>query len=405
MNILIVGGGTAGWSAAAYLSRSYNVTLVESSDVPIIGVGESTLPLMQKFCQDLELEESQWMDKCNAIHKLGIQHIGWKKDVDESWFHWFLYDRNGHDTFDHLEKGTLPQGTFEYAYHVDATKFGIEVMKPLALANGVTHIIDNVDDIVLDDDNSVDYVVLSKTGKAKYDLYVDCSGFAKIFAKKQNTEFQQYDYLKNDSAIACPQLLDTDIKRHTITRTMNHGWMWEISLQNRRGVGYVYSSEFCSDDEALEEYLEHWPNTDKSKLRVLKFTPGYAKTPFYKNVASIGLSAGFIEPLEANGIWLINFSIMGLYRCLQEGTSFDVFNRRYKTIMEDVKNFTISHYTLSELDHTPYWKHFNNLEKQLNTKAIVKEKGEQPDTAFGSSLNLFHPYSWWSKSKYFLRSK
>lgn len=405
MNILIVGGGTAGWSAAAYLSRDFDVTLVESKDVPIIGVGESTLPLMQKFCQDLNIDESDWMDSCSAIHKLGIQHIGWKKDIREPWFHWFLYNRDDHDRFDHLEKGTLPEGKFEYAYHVDATKFGIEVMKPLALKNGTKHLIDSVTDIILADDGSVDHIFLSNTGKVKYDLYVDCSGFAKIFAKKLGIEFQRYDYLKNDSAIACPQPLEKTIKRHTITRTMNHGWMWEISLQNRKGVGYVYSSEFCSDDEAIEEYLEHWPETDRSKLRVLKFTPGYAKTPFHMNVALIGLSAGFIEPLEANGIWLINFSIMGLHKCLKDGVSFEVFNRRYKIIMEDVKNFIISHYTLSDLDHTPYWEYFKQLEKELNTKDIVKKQADQEDTPFGTSLKLFHPYSWWSKSKYFLRSE
>ena len=402
--VIIVGGGTAGWMTAAYLCRENEVTLVESADVPIIGVGESTLPIMKEFCEEIGIKESDWMPKCNAVHKLGIKHIDWKKDANDAWWHWFLYSRKEHDDFDHVEKGTLPQGKFKYAYHVDAVKFSSEVMKPYALENGVKHIYDTVDEIILDNDGAVDSIVLNKNGKVSYDLYVDCSGFAKIFANKLNMEFKQFDFLKNNRAIACPQPLDGDPNRYTITRTMNYGWMWEIALTNRRGVGYVYSSDYVSDEDAIKEYLEHWPDTDQSKMRVLKFTPGYCPTPFYKNVALIGLSAGFIEPLEANGIWIITFNILGLDNCLKTNRDFKVFNRRYRSVMEEVKNFTVSHYTLSGLDHTPYWQHFNEQERILNTKEIVEKLASEKDTEFGSTNRIFHPYSWWSKAKYFLRS-
>lgn len=404
MKIAIVGGGSAGWMTAAYLSRNYTVTLIESKDIPIVGVGESTLPLMKEFCEELGLSEEEWMPKCNAVHKLGIKHNNWKKDKQEPWWHWFLTDRNDHNKFDHVEKGTLPKNKFGYAYHVDATKFGTEVMKPYAIKNGVNHVIDKVEDIVLAEDGSVDYIILENNRDTKFDLYVDCSGFAKIFSKKLDIKFKKFKSLKNNRAIACPQPLDGTPARYTVTKTMNHGWLWEICLTNRKGVGYVYSSDFVSDEDAINEYLEHYPNTDKSKMRVLKFTPEYATTPFYKNVALIGLSAGFFEPLEANGIWLISFNILGLDKCIKDNIPFKVFNRRFNSVMEDLRIFILSHYTLSNLDHTPYWQYYKKLEQSDNTRSVVEQRAKETDIDFGSTLRIFPPYSWWSKDKYFLRS-
>lgn len=399
--VLIVGGGTAGWMAAAYLSQSFDVTIIESADIPIIGVGESTLPIVKKFCDDLGLHEKDWMPLVQAEYKFGIRHDGWKKNCNDPWWHWFLYDRNNDNKMlQHIKNYTMPpEGS--YAYHVDAMQFAAKVMKPKALENGTTHIVDTVKDVVLNEQGEIAHLELKDNGLVEYDLYVDATGFARVLAKKVGVEYIPYEHLINDSAIACPQQPAPTQNRYTITRTMDYGWMWEIALQKRRGAGYVYSSKHVSDENAMEEYLKHFPNSDREKLRVIKFTPEYAKNPFYKNVATVGLSCGFIEPLEANSIWMIAYNVLGLHKCLTENRSFEIFNRAFRKTSFEMYDFILSHYTLSNLDHTSYWQYYKDLESQIGTQSKVKQKAKMKDVALGSHLGLFYPYSWWSKDKYF----
>ena len=401
MKIAVVGGGTAGWMAAAYLSKTFDVTIIESADIPIVGVGESTLPIVKKFCDDLGLDEADWMPLCQAEYKLGIRHEGWKKDRKDPWWHWFLYDRNkDSEMLKHVENHTVPPSG-SYAYHVDAMKFGSAVMKPVALKNGAKHLIDTVEDVALNADGEIDHLLLKNNGPKCFDLYVDATGFAKVLAKKVGINYLPYEHLINDSAVACPQEPAPIQNRYTITRTMNHGWMWEIALQNRRGAGYVFSSKHCSDEEAIEEYLQYFPNSDRSKLRVIKFKPEYAENPFYKNVATVGMSCGFIEPLEANSIWMISYNVLGLHRCLTEGKSFDTFNRAFRKTSFEMYDFILSHYTLSDRDHTDYWRYYKDLEQKINTRDRVKEKSKLKDVELGRHPGIFYPYSWWTKDKYF----
>lgn len=399
--ICVVGGGTAGWMAAAYLSRSFDVTIIESPNIPIIGVGESTLPVVKKFCDDLGIKEDEWMPLCQAEYKLGIRHEGWKKSCTDPWWHWFLYDRNK-DTqmLDHVRNHTIPDNG-SYAYHVDATRFGAAVMKPKALENNTKHIIDTVKNVSLDGDGQIEYLELENTGRISFDLYVDATGFSKILAEKVGIEYSPYQHLINDSAVACPQNSAPIQNRYTITRTMKYGWMWEIALKERRGAGYVFSSKYCSDQDAIDEYLQYFPDSDRNKLRVIKFKPEYAKNPFHKNVAAVGLSCGFIEPLEANSIWMISYNVMGLYKCLTENRKFETFNRAFRKTSFEMYDFILSHYTLSDLDHTPYWQYYKELEKKLNTRSTVIEKSNLDDVEFGKHPGIFYPYSWWSKNRYF----
>lgn len=399
--ICVVGGGTAGWMAAAYLSKSFKVTIIESATIPIVGVGESTLPIVKKFCDDLGLHEKDWMPLVQAEYKFGIRHEGWKKDCSEPWWHWFLYDRNDDSKMlQHIENHTVPpEGS--YAYHVDAARFGAMVMKPKAIENGAVHIIDTVKDVILNTQGEIDYLELETNGKIFADLYVDATGFAKVLANKVGIEYIPYEHLINDSAIACPQIPAPVQNRYTITRTMDYGWMWEIALQERRGAGYVYSSKHVSDEKAKEEYLKHYPDSNQDKLRVIKFTPEYAKNPFCKNVATVGLSCGFIEPLEANSIWMIAYNVLGLYKCLTEDRSFETFNRAFRKTSFEMYDYILSHYTLSNLDHTSYWKYYKNLENQIDTRSKVAEKAKMKDVPLGSYSGIFYPYSWWTKDKYF----
>lgn len=397
MKILIVGGGTAGWMAAAFFSKNnFDVTLIESKNVPIIGVGESTLPAMTTFCKNLGIDESDWMQKVQAVHKLGICHRGWKKGSDTNWWHWFEYDRSKQESkHEYIKNGTLPESILEYSYHIDAIKFGNEVCKPVALKNNCTHIIDDVISINTTDGN-ITKIVTAESGSFTADFYIDCTGFAKVLSKEVGIEYKSFDYLINDSAIACPQPLLSEPKRYTMTQTMNAGWSWEIALQSRRGAGYVYSSKFISDEDAIEEYIKLYPTTDKKKMRILKFNPEYTETPIKKNCATIGLSSGFLEPLEATAIWLIQYFIEGVFRTLTENRKPDTFNKAQAKVMNEIYYFILCHYTLSDHDHTDYWKYYNDVESKINTKEYVRTKALEDDADPTTYAKLFHPYSWWS---------
>ena len=400
-SIIVVGGGTAGWMSAAYFSKKgFSVTLIESPRIPIIGVGESTVPAMTTFCREIGLKESDWMDKVGAIHKLGICHKGWKKGSTTDWWHWFEYDRTKQESrHEYLKNGTLPSSTLEYAYHIDAIKFGNEVCKPVAVANKCKHIVDDVISVITND-SGIEGVKTSNNGILTADFYIDCTGFAKILSSALDIKYNKFEHVINDSAIACQQDPLESPARYTLTRKMNAGWNWEIALQNRRGAGYVYSSKFISDEDAIKEYVSLYPDTNKDKLRVLKFNPEYTETPIYKNCALIGLSSGFLEPLEATSIWLIQYFIEGTHAIIKDNRNPKVFNKAQLKIMKEIHYFILCHYTLSDHDDTEYWRYYKTLEKQLNTKEYVKIKSKEKDSNPTKYNKFFHPYSWWSMDKF-----
>jgi tryptophan halogenase len=400
-HICVVGGGTAGWMSAAYLSKKgFDVTLVESKNIPLIGVGESTLPAMTTFCRELGLNDTDWMHKVQSVHKLGICHKGWKKGSNTDWWHWFEYDRNKHDAkHEYIKNETLPDSIFEYAYHIDAIKFGNEICKPIALENNCTHIIDDVISVPTDS-TGITHILTKDNGSIIADFYIDCTGFAKVLAKEVGITYKNFEHVINDRAIACPQESLDKINRFTITRKMSSGWCWEIALQNRRGAGYVYSSKYITDDAAVKEYIDLYPNTNREKLRILKFNPEYTENPIYKNCAAIGLSSGFLEPLEATSIWLIQYFVEGLYKTIKADRNPKVFNKAQLKVMHEIYYFILCHYTLSDHDDTEYWKYYKELEKKLNTKDYVKSMALEKDSTPEKYTKIFHPYSWWSMDKF-----
>jgi tryptophan halogenase len=399
--ICIIGGGTAGWMSAAYFSKKgFEVTLIESKNIPLIGVGESTLPAMTSFCRELGLDDNEWMNKVQSVHKLGICHKGWKKNSNIDWWHWFEYDRTKHEEkHNYILNGGLPNSLFEYAYHIDAIKFGNEVCKPVAISYNCNHIVDDVIDVLVDD-VGITNIHTKEHGLIKSEFYIDCTGFAKVLSKKVGIKYKKFDHVINDSAVACPQESLDHINRFTITRKMNCGWNWEIALQHRRGAGYVYSSKFITDEDAIKEYIDIYPNTDKSKLRILKFNSEYSLNPIYKNCAVIGLSSGFLEPLEATSIWLIQYFVEGLFNIIKNQRNPEIFNRAQQKVMKEIHYFILCHYTLSDHDDTEYWKYYKNLEKELNTKEYVRIKSLEKDSDPEKYNKIFHLYSWWSMNKF-----
>jgi tryptophan halogenase len=202
--LLIVGGGTAGWMAAGYFSqKGYPVTLIESDQVPIVGVGESTLPAMNAFAQELGMTESEWMPLADATFKLGIRHLHWNSQ-DSEWWHWFLYDRTKEpEQHQHLENNTLPpRQELKYAYHVNAHKFGDTIAKVVALKNGTKHVVAHIDHVIGDPESGIKQIVTRDGRVFQADFYIDCTGWKKLLGRPVGKTYHRYEHLVQDRALA-----------------------------------------------------------------------------------------------------------------------------------------------------------------------------------------------------------
>ena len=402
-SILVVGGGTAGWMSACYFAKQgFTVTLIESPLVPNIGVGESCLPALSYFCEQLGLKDEDWMSESNAVYKLGIYHYNWLRE-GSLWKNWFCYDRNNCNSEWLSENGQLPpRESRRHSYHIDAVAFGQMLKNRVALPNGVRHIEAHIVNVNQHADGSVSGLQLQDGTALTADFYVDCSGPAQLLTRKAGIKFKDYGDIPNDRAIACPQINEpSGPPKYTITYAGKHGWLWNTALTHRRGCGYTYSSAFCSDEEALAEYLSYYPNTDQSKLRVLKFGSQYAENPLEKNVLAVGLSAGFIEPLEATSIFLIQYYIETFGKIVNTGKDPRVYNRTVHRITREMYEFVLTHYTLTQRNDSEYWRYFQDLERKLDTRTMVLDRANQPDTGEWMGTKLFFPYNWWSKANHF----
>ena len=397
-SVIVVGGGTAGWMAAGYYSKKgYATTLIESSDIGVVGVGESTLPAMNWFANYLGTEEEEWMPLSNSVFKLAIKHEGWN-GPDSNWWHWFIYDRTKNkEQFEHLKNNTLPaREKLEYGYHIDAFKFGNTIAKTVALKHGCKHIIGHVTEVIGDSVTGIQKLVTTNGRELTADFYIDCTGWRKVLANKVGMKYRRYEHLVNDRAITTTQPSLPNINRYTTTIAKSAGWIWEIPLTTRRGCGYVYSSKYITDEEAVEEYCTHYPGTDRSKLNFLKFTPEVCLNPVNLNVVCVGLAGGFIEPLEATSIFLTQYMIMQSEMCVSGERTANAINRSQQKVFDHTAKFVLCHYTLSGRTDTAYWRYFNDLEKTLNTLDYVKEKANEQDVPQWKSTNLFFPCSWWA---------
>ena len=404
-SILVVGGGTAGWMAASYFSKQgFAVTLVESPRVPTIGVGESCMPSLSAFCEQLGLDDADWMPESRAVYKLGIYHYNWMRP-GSLWKHWFQYDRTCNDSEWMLENARLPGSRADrrYSYHIDATAFGQMLRNKVALPTGVQHVQAHITQVQQHEDGRISGLVLDSGQTVSSDFYIDCSGTAQVLSSRVGIRFEQYGDIPNDRAIACPQELEPlGAPNYTITYAARTGWLWNTALSHRRGCGYTYSSAFATDDQALAEYLTYYPTTDQAKLRVLKFDSQYAVNPLEKNVLAVGLSSGFIEPLEATSIFLIQYYIETFAKIINTERDPRVYNRTVHRTTRELYEFVLTSYTLSQRRDTAYWQYYQDLETKLNTREMVLERAQQPDVPYGSGgLRIFYPCNWWSKARHY----
>lgn len=417
MNVVIVGGGSAGWMSAAILCKAfpkYMVSLIESPSVPTVGVGESTLGGINEFFHFLEIEEKDWMPECDASYKLSIKFTDFYKKgctpfhypfgqpylegtlrglkdwmfkknvypetpVDDFVNSYFpasaLFENNKyHDNSDGSFDTFYPK--MAVAYHFDAAKFGIWLRDKYCKPRGVNHIVADIISGVVSDDGSLQNLVLDDGSNISADIFIDCTGFkSMILGGMMKEPFVSYDNLiPNNRAWATriPYVdKEKELEGFTNSTAYNNGWVWNIPLWSRLGSGYVYSDRYISPEDALIEFKEYLksdrltiPRTEEQvnqlEFKSIEMRIGIHERTWVKNVVGIGLAAGFIEPLESNGLFSVHTFLFQLVKALSRGVvnqyDIDSYNYYTKKIFNNLAEFISLHYSLSLRDDTQYWK-------------------------------------------------
>lgn len=416
--VVIVGGGSSGWMTAAALAKlcpHLDITLVESEKVGTIGVGESTLGHINKFLNMLDLKEEEWMPACNATYKNSIRFTNFRQN-DGTYFEYpfsagldFTDKPSGVNAWSELatvypdeygpsqfaemyatantmlakynkqsrnEHGVLRNYDFRWdtAYHMDATLFGQYLKDKIALPLGVKHIKGDVHSYKKDHlGNLTDVLLADLKTVLKADLYVDCTGFRSILLEQwMGAQFQSFEnYLANDKAWACRlPYEDREKEMHNVTdcHALGNGWVWNIPLWNRIGTGYVFSSRFTTDEEAKREFRRHLATTgskeraESADMFLINIKHGTRRRAWINNVVGVGLSYGFVEPLESTGLLTTHENIVKLVEALNRREGFitrseiEGFNFAVQHEVNRFKDFVSQHYALSQRTDTPYWR-------------------------------------------------
>ena len=431
--IVIAGGGTAGWMAAAAIAHNMretvDLTLVESDAIGTVGVGESTIPPLATFNRVIGVKEADFMAATNATFKLGIWFEGWRTGAaDDRYFHSFGITGRDHWTagFQHFwlhgrEKGHrqpyddyclelvaareekfahLPDNRLNYAFQLDATAYG-RFLRRLAEQNGARRVEGRIAEVELDGaSGDIAALKLESGERIEGDLFIDCTGFrALLIEGALHAGFEDWTHwLPCDSAIA----IQTESGRPAppYTRAMAHdaGWQWRIPLQHRTGNGLVYCSRYLSRDDALariEGNLEGEAITDPNFLR---FTTGTRRRQWHRNCVAIGLSGGFMEPLESTSIHLIQRAILRLIRMMPAGgviSDRDIaeFNDQQLLDMEQIRDFLILHYKATERRDSAFWRHCAAMEIP-DSLAQKIELFRETGRVFRRNEELFAENSW-----------
>lgn len=409
--VVIVGGGSAGWLTAGIIAARHNplcddgqgvkVILLESPDVANLGVGEGTWPTMRDTLRQIGLSEVDFLRSCDVSFKQGSQFINWQRGEGESYYHPFVppggygsinlaahwLQRRGDSNF---ADSVCPQGkicdlglapktpqTPEYAfglnygYHLNAGKFVELLQRHCVEKLGVEHQLGHVDQVLSAENGDIAALSLKNGDEIYADLFVDCTGFAALLiGKHYNVPFvSQRDCLFNDTALAVQAnhaSEDTPIASCTKSTAQSSGWVWDIALPTRRGIGHVFSSQHVSLEKAedeLQRYLDADPALakDQPSPRKITFQPGHRETFWYKNCVAVGVSAGFVEPLEASALVLIEKSAEFISNNLpQDRSAMRVVAKRFNGIIGkywvDIIDFLKLHYVLSERTDSDYWR-------------------------------------------------
>ena len=435
-SICIVGGGTAGWSAAALLARvlrgsGCRITLVESSAIPTVGVGEATIPPIFDFLRNIGADEVEFIRRCQATFKLGIQFRDWLHRDHAYWhpfgnlgvtinqrpFHHY-YCRNlaqGHGESladlcpsvalaEHGKfafpspDGNWPGGAVAYALHFDAGLVAA-FLREHAEAAGVERLDRRIVGATRGEGERIAAVQFDDGETLAADFYIDCSGFRGLLVEETlNAGFEDWKrWLPCDSAIAAPTAAQQQRAPYTVATARSAGWQWRIPLQHRTGNGLVYASDFVSDADAHEELLSGLDGEPLADARVLRFTAGLRKRAWVGNCLAIGLSAGFLEPLESTSIHLIH---TGLNRLLDlfpdrgfDPALADAYNRDVWREYAHIRDFLLLHYVPNRREGEPFWDHMRGLDLP-DTLAEKIELFTRTGRIMSKQRELFSDISW-----------
>ncbi|MBS0254039.1 MAG: tryptophan 7-halogenase [Proteobacteria bacterium] len=398
LNITIVGGGTAGWMTAAafshFLGPTARITLVESDAIGTIGVGEATIPQIRMFNQALGIDEDEFIRATQASFKLGIEFVGWLRPGSHYMHAFGDVGRNvGVCGFQHLwsraerlgiaaplgdytlndlaaRMGKMHRGApviartvpeMPHAFHFDAGLYAA-FLRRYAEARGVTRIEGTITEVRRDHaGGDVTDLVLASGATLGGDLFVDCSGLAALLlGKTLGVGYEDWTHwLPCDRALAVPCEKVAEITPYTRSTAHDAGWQWRIPLQHRTGNGRVYCSQYISDDEAAASLLAHLDGKPLADPRPIRFTTGRRARAWSHNVVAVGLSSGFLEPLESTSIHLIQSAISRILKFLpagrQSAVERDEYNRQVAFEMERIRDFIILHYWANERDE-PFWR-------------------------------------------------
>ena len=407
--VVVVGGGAAGWISAGIIAAEHNahldsgieVILIESPDLGPIGVGEGTWPTMRKTLSRLGLSETDFIRECDASFKQGTRFCGWRSGTaDDVYYHPFtlphdyiktnlaaswLAQRDRMSFADAVciqsrlcERDLAPKqhATPEYAfvanygYHLDAGKFAKLLQKHCTGVLGVTHVLDHVTQVNADPEGDIASISGKRHGKIHGDLFVDCTGFASLLlGKHYEVPFvSRRDTLFIDTALAVQVPYaheNSPIASQTISTARGSGWIWDIGLSSRRGVGYVYSSAHTSDEQAEADLRSHLEpsigkNAESVSLRKISINPGHRQKFWHKNCVGVGMAAGFLEPLEASALVLVELSaemISDQLPATRETMTVVAkrFNEKFLYRWDRVIDFLKLHYVLTERTDTEFW--------------------------------------------------
>lgn len=400
--VVVVGGGTAGWMTAVLLKKvlqqQVEVELVESDEIGIVGVGEATIPPIQIFNQYLGLDEKEFLRETHATMKLAIRFENWRV-AGEQYYHTFGAPGTqlGFTSFQHywlrakqlgltnslwdydlnylcceqekfnIIKTQNPLYEVPYAYHFDATLYG-RYLRKLAERAGVVRTEGLIEHVQLHETlGHVETLRLRDGRHIRGDLFIDCSGLRGLLIKQAlGVPFESWaHYLPANRALAVPSEPHATIK--PFTRSIAHavGWQWQIPLTHRNGNGIVYSSEFCSDEQAAELLLANLGSKPLAEPRKIQFETGRVSRQWHKNVVAVGLASGFLEPLESTSIHLIQSAVVRLLKVFPhqgiEEAARDYYNQDSREEYETIRDFIILHYHVNARHGERYWDHLRQM--------------------------------------------
>ncbi|NQZ83304.1 MAG: tryptophan 7-halogenase [Colwellia sp.] len=435
---VIVGGGTAGWVSAAVLSHvlqntGVSITLVESPDVPTVGVGEATIPSFIDLLSFLNISQKDFIAKTNATFKLAIKFVDWFQQGQHYWhpFGKIGSKVDGKEFYQHWLKNHIHGGKFEYtdfspavamakenrffipdpkkpsnlsnsahALHFDAG-LAAKFLAEYAQAKGVKCIKAHVERVEQHENGNIKTLHFKDGQEVSGDFFIDCSGQRSLLLKKSlRVGFVDWQhYLPVNSAVVMQTEKMSILAPYTESTAHDNGWRWRIPLQNRTGNGFVFSQDFCSDQQAIDLLSSQVTEKAINEPRIIRFTTGKMKKFWHKNCLAVGLSSGFLEPLESTGIHLIMKGILNFVQMLPDENLADVTQNEYNRLMDaeydSIRDFIVLHYCTSKRDDSPFWKMWQHIaipESLQNKLALFKSQGR----LMKNDLDLFASDSWYA---------